>query len=309
MSAAPILVGFDPDRADGSPVQFALAAARFTGAPLIVGSVHADAAAVGELVHGHLESDLMLDPAEPLERIRHELAGAGVQVDVRALAGSSPARALHEAAEDLGAGLVVVGSAGQGHVGRLRPGSTAARLLHGAPCPVAVVPHGWQAGSGLTTIGVAFVDTPEAHEALEGAVALARSANAKLRVLSAAKPHGYQPAAHAERLRQSTAYETIGSDLDAAIQRALTTVPGGSSGIEIEPDVSVQDPADFLIAASQRLDLLICGSRGYGPRRAVLLGGVSRRLTAEAHCPVIVLVRGAEVGLEALIGDRAGATA
>jgi hypothetical protein len=33
----------------------------------------------------------------------------------------------------------------------------------------------------------------------------------------------------------------------------------------------------------------------------VLLGGVSRRLTAEAHCPVIVLPRGVQASLEALM--------
>ena len=60
------------------------------------------------------------------------------------------------------------------------------------------------------------------------------------------------------------------------------------------PRLSVQDPADFLIAASDRLDLLVCGSRGYGPQRAVLLGGVTRRVAAEARCPVIVPARGAE---------------
>jgi nucleotide-binding universal stress UspA family protein len=49
------------------------------------------------------------------------------------------------------------------------------------------------------------------------------------------------------------------------------------------------------------VDLLICGSRGYGPARSVLLGGVTRRVTAEAHCPVIVLPRGTEAGLQALL--------
>jgi len=73
--------------------------------------------------------------------------------------------------------------------------------------------------------------------------------------------------------------------------------------------VSVQDPVAFLIAASDRLDLLVCGSRGYGPQRAVLLGGVSRRVAAEARCPVIVLARGIEADAEALAGEAAGAAA
>jgi hypothetical protein len=40
---------------------------------------------------------------------------------------------------------------------------------------------------------------------------------------------------------------------------------------------------------SAHVGLLVCGSRGYGPLRSVLLGGVSRRLVDGAHCPVLVL--------------------
>jgi nucleotide-binding universal stress UspA family protein len=276
----------------------------------VVGAVHADAAAISEVTHGHVESDLLLDASDSLNHVRIELEREELQFEVRPLPGTSKARALHEAAEQLGAGLVVVGSSRKGRAGRLVPGSTAARLLHGAPCPVAVVPCNWEAGRGLNTIGVAFVDTPEAHEALTGALALARAAGAKLRVLSAARPHGRQEAARAGRLHDPAAYDTIGTDLQAAIDRAIPAVTGGKpAGVEIEPDVSVQDPAEFLIAASENLDLLVCGSRGYGPQRAVLLGGVSRKVTAEARCPVIVLVRGADVGIEALLGDRASAAA
>jgi nucleotide-binding universal stress UspA family protein len=56
-----------------------------------------------------------------------------------------------------------------------------------------------------------------------------------------------------------------------------------------------------LIDLSRDHDLLVLGSRGYGPLRAVLLGGVSRRVAAEAHCPVVVLPRGVEASLEALV--------
>jgi nucleotide-binding universal stress UspA family protein len=50
----------------------------------------------------------------------------------------------------------------------------------------------------------------------------------------------------------------------------------------------------------------VCGSRGYGPVRAVLLGSVSRRLAGEAHCPVLVLPRGVSAPLDALLtGDAA----
>ena len=67
------------------------------------------------------------------------------------------------------------------------------------------------------------------------------------------------------------------------------------------PDVLFQDPADGLEAASKRVDLLVMGSRAYGPARAVMLGGVSRRVTASAGSPVLVLPRGAEADIETLL--------
>lgn len=61
------------------------------------------------------------------------------------------------------------------------------------------------------------------------------------------------------------------------------------------------DPARIIVDASRHLDLLVCGSRGYGPLPAVLLGSVSRRVASEAHCPVIVLPGGVKASLEALL--------
>jgi hypothetical protein len=46
---------------------------------------------------------------------------------------------------------------------------------------------------------------------------------------------------------------------------------------------------------------MFTGSRGYGPRRAVLLGSVTHGLLESAACPVVVLPRGAdEQAFEAL---------
>jgi Fe-Mn family superoxide dismutase len=61
------------------------------------------------------------------------------------------------------------------------------------------------------------------------------------------------------------------------------------------------EPAAALAAASSDVDLLICGSHGYGPLPSVLLGGVSRRLVDEARCPVLVLPREADRPLEELL--------
>lgn len=308
--ARPILVGYDAAGGDRAPVEFGIAAAQFTGAPLIIGAVHSNAVALGRAGEGVVEEQLPDGPGESLDHLGKELRQQGIRVECRALEGTSAARALHEAAEEFGAGLVVLGSTDRGGIGRVLPGSTGERLMHGAPCPIAVIPHSWKRGGGLKTIGVAYVDTPEGRRALEDAIALARRAGAKLRVLYAAKPRGLSGTfGGGNPTTPATTYEELASAVRVDAERAVEEATAGQTGVEVEPDVSVGDPADFLIAVSENLDLLVCGSRGYGPARAVLLGGVSRRVATEAHCPVIVLARGAETGLEALIDDQVGATA
>jgi nucleotide-binding universal stress UspA family protein len=303
----PILVGYDAGRGDRAPLEFGIAVASFTGAPLIVATVHSGVAGLTGVGAGVVEEQLEAGRGEALDRLAEELREQGVDADCRMLPGMSPARALHEAAEEFGAELLVVGSTGRGGIGRVAPGSTAQRLMHGAPCPIAVVPRSWQRGDGLRTIGVGYVDTAEGHTALERALALARRSGAKLRVLSAAKERPAETYGGGDALTPAARYEEFMSALRVSAEHAVEAATSGVSDVEIEPDVSMGDPADFLIAASEQLDLLICGSRGYGPARAVLLGGVSRRVVSEARCPVIVLARGVDTGLEALVDEGAGA--
>jgi nucleotide-binding universal stress UspA family protein len=295
--SAPILVGYQPSGADQAPVELGVAAARFTGAPLVI-------AAVAGRGNDLLEEEAAGDRSGALAELRRELDIEGVDVDTRVLHGRSAPQALHEAAEELGAGLLVVGSTSRGAVGRLLPGSTATRLMHGAPCPIAVVPCGWKAGGGLHTIGVAFIDTPEARDALDGAAALARRAGAKLRVLTAVRPQGLTAAyGGGDPMTPPITYEELASVIRTAAEHAVADVLAGEGdGLDAELDVSVGEPGEFLAAASRHLDLLVCGSRGYGPRRAVLLGGVSRQVTTEAACPVIVLPRGVQGSLQTLAG-------
>ena len=51
---------------------------------------------------------------------------------------------------------------------------------------------------------------------------------------------------------------------------------------------------------SAYLDLLVTGSRGYGPLHSVLAGGVSGRVLRNAQCPVIIVPRGVDAALAGL---------
>jgi nucleotide-binding universal stress UspA family protein len=316
--AASILVGYDPRARDRAPVRLGVMFARLTESRLVVASVQAGRGprATGialqpELPYGIVQPDpdLLHDCAPQVEEIRLELEPYGIDADCEILFGTSAAKALHEAAEERQAGLLVVGSSRDGSRGHVLAGSTAARLLSGSPCPVAVAPSGWEREELPSSIAVAFRDTDDGREALRAGLALARRAHARLRTISVVED-GLRVALEAD-----TAYragqagkrveDVVGEyELSSrqAARKALEELDGHDE-IEVEIESWVGDPAKVLVDLSERLDLLVCGSRGYGPMRAVLLGGVSRRVVAEARCPVIVVPRGREARLETLMAS------
>jgi nucleotide-binding universal stress UspA family protein len=309
----PILVGYEPQTLDRAPVRFAVAAARFTGTRLIVACVVHGVEALERLGAGSVDEALADRVGPALDDLLGDLGAEGVTVETRELRALSAARALHDAAEAEDAGLLVVGSARDGLLGRVLPGSTVERLMHGAPCAIAIAPQGWQPRGGLRTIGVAYVDSEEAREALRGAYALARRTRATLRVLTVVKTHlgMYAETEATIGVRPAKSIDEVEGEHRVRAERALQAAVAELDGdVPIEAEAFVDDdPAEPLIQASQHLDLLVCGSRGYGPVRAVLLGGVTRRVTREARCPVIVLPRGVRASLQALIEEAAGAPA
>jgi nucleotide-binding universal stress UspA family protein len=309
-----ILAGFDPRSRDRTPVRFGAAAARLTGAPLVVASVQGRPPVPRPGTsprYGEIDHDLVADCSDALGQIEARLEARGVAVECRQLVSTSASRGLHLAAEVADAGLLVVGSTRRGPRGRVLSGSTAQRLLAGAPCPLAVVPHAWRERDRLETIGVAYVDSPEAHEALRGAHTLARRLGATLRVITVVQ-------VSLEMLDETEAVKPPhrGKDLVRvqgehrvrAEQEARRAAEELADDVPVDVDAFVGDPTDVLVELSEHLDLLVLGSRAYGPLRAVLLGSVSRRVVDAARCPVIVLPRGVQASLETLL-PRAGGVA
>jgi nucleotide-binding universal stress UspA family protein len=217
-------------------------------------------------------------------------------------------RGLHVLARARQAGLIVVGSTGRSRVGRVFIGSTAERLIQGSPCPVAVAPHAYEPAT-IGTIAVGFVESAEGQEALAAAHALAARSHAHLRIVAVLHPSGGLDAATAPGLRPQRSVMLQGRhrrDAQVALDRAVAAL---APPVDVECEVHVGDPAEALLKISEYVDLLVCGSRGYGPLRSVVLGGVSRRLVDGAACAVLVLPREAGRPLERLLDDAGAAAA
>jgi nucleotide-binding universal stress UspA family protein len=235
------------------------------------------------------------DEAEQmLEQLRQEIAPEQ-EVEARVQVSTSVPRGLHELAEAEHADLIVLGSSHHGTVGRVLTGSIAGRLIEGAPCAVAVAPRGF-AGRRVTTldrIGVAFDGSPESKVALRYAVELAEATGATLRLIAAVEPlvfpafvnvpagDTYAEIIRARREMMEHVVEEAAAALPPGVQAATRVVEG-------EPVEAIRKAVEYGV------DLLVVGSRGWGPVRRVLLGSASTRLLRVAPCPVLVTPRGLE---------------
>ena len=74
------------------------------------------------------------------------------------------------------------------------------------------------------------------------------------------------------------------------------TRPIEDLAVEVSGDVAVGTAVDELVELSRTVDLLVVGSRAWGPVRRTLIGSTAAKLMRRAHCPVLVLPRGAATG-------------
>ena len=276
-----ILVGYDGSDGGRDALELTRVVAEATGASVLLVTV---------LPYGPLPiayemlEDEEAERAAPLfEEAKERLAG--IEVESRAFGGGTPAGVINDLAEREKIDTIVVGSPHRGPVGRTLIGSVADGLLHGAPCEVTVAPRGYDAEEHgpFRTIAVAYDDTPESKAALARAETIALSCRATIVIYTVSAPAtvvpgavGYTPAIPPEAGAIVTRAVKEVDDQVAATGRALSGVPA-SSIVEACEEAGA--------------DLLVAGSRGYGPMMRVLLGSVSTQLAHKAPCPVLVVPR------------------
>jgi nucleotide-binding universal stress UspA family protein len=284
----PVIVGVDGGPSGTDAVVLGRWSAEVLGVPLVVAVVHPAPAALGS---GRVDAEWVADRHRAAEQVldgaRTLLKDAGGPVEYRVVASSSAAHGLHDLAEQLQARVIVVGSGKGAPRQRLSAGSTAERLLAGSVCPIAVAPAGMERPPGtIGRIGVAYIDTPDGRAALDEAAALARRTGTPVRlytvVIEADAVRPFLIGEDVERAYLHTARETF----EESLTRAAESVPD----VQVDWTLLGGDVVEAL-AELDDVDVLFCGSRGYGPARRVLLGGVSTRLVRRAKRPVVVVPR------------------
>jgi len=227
-----------------------------------------------------------------LEKEREE---ADVHAELVSVVAQSPGRGLHEEADAQAVDLIVVGSCKRGVLGRVMVGDDASAALNGAPCAVAIAIGGYSQTAGpLAKLGVAYNDSPESEDALELARELTGETGASVSALEVVHMSAYMFGGLVMAPPVGDAIEAMLGEAQARMD-ALEGVEGRASY-----GLAGEDLARF----GDGLDLLIVGSRSYGPVRRLVFGSTSSYLERHAHCSLLVLPRASRRGIDAS-GDRA----
>jgi nucleotide-binding universal stress UspA family protein len=212
-----------------------------------------------------------------------ERAAAEVNADLISVVALSPGGGLHQQAEDQSADLLVVGSSSRGILGRAMLGDDTRAALNGAPCAVAIASAGYSEHPvALSKIGVAYNGSADSEAALAAARELAAPTRASLHALEVVPISVYAYAGPVPA--------AIGDSIETMLKEA-------NDRLKQLPDVEGRAVSGLtgeeLAAFGDELDLLVVGSRGYGPVRRLVLGSTSEFLQRHARCSLLVLSRGA----------------
>jgi nucleotide-binding universal stress UspA family protein len=141
-------------------------------------------------------------------------------------------------------------------------------------------------------VGVAYNGSPESKEALALARELAAPTRATVCALQVVSIPTYAFTGMLPSL--------VGASIEAMLQEAnerMTKLP------DVEGGAVYGLVGEELAQFGDQVDILVVGSRSYGPVRRLVLGSTSNYLERHARCSLLVLPRGAAAG-----GDSAAAT-
>ena len=243
-------------------IHLALAHVRVLAAPALRGHSSAFAARTRE------------DSIQLLSAVQERALAA---TEILSVLAPDVAAGLHDVAESRGADLLVIGSSRRSAIGRVLVGADTRAVLDRAPCAVAVAPRGYRRRvKTIEVIGVAYDDSAQSNMALAHARALSLQTGAKV------------VAHHVIQLNASrVGVFPMPPVTDVAGEMAHAREQLGCLG-DAEVSVAVGRSGAELAGFSERVDLLICGSRDRGIVRRVALGSTSDYLSRHCACPLII---------------------
>lgn len=290
-----VIIGANPDDAGRDALALGTLLCHALGAEPVLCHVHPAAFNYPSKAHVDAEwsSYLHAEAEKVLATAKQQMIEEYGWSDVRTVIGAhhSSGQGLAEVASSELADYIVIGSAPGAAPGAFQIGSTANKLLHGAPVPVAVAPSGYRnkTPDRLGRVVVGFRNTEEARQALAKGSEMADSADVPLLALTVLVRHRVYGSKLGESAEDAVLAQ-LQEDVEAAQREALAGLnlaQGASSLTQI---------ADSPRSAVLRLEwagdeLLVLASAQGGPLRRVFLGDMTYKMLRATPVPAIVLPR------------------
>ncbi len=192
--------------------------------------------------------------------------------------GSPPHRLVEEAADS---DVLVLGTSGHGSFDSWRVGSVAHAVVRHAPCPVVLVPNAEQPPP-TDRLVVGVDGSPAALAAVAWACDEANDRDADLLVVHV-WDYPYATELGSPTARDMTRVDAS-LELEVATRLARDRRRGQVKDLLVEGSTTTE-----LIAQSRHADLMVLGTRGRSPVRAVLFGSVSQTVSGRSACPIVVV--------------------
>lgn len=287
-----VLVGIDEYGRGRDAIELAKRLVSPTG-KLIFANVHPGFASLGKGDNGEFEA---VERGLAIGLLNAAIRDSGVRAEAQSLGADRIGNGLHRLAETTGADLLVLGSSHEGQHGRVWLRDAVRRAINGAPCAVAVAPLAYaDLGTPITQIGIAYNGSDESRVAVETGNALADELHATATAFEAlASPVSDRQAEGAEA--------TIREFEDAARERI-------SHETGVSACTATGDAVQELALFSGTVDLLIVGSRDFGPIGRLMHGSTTHGLLGYARSPLLILNRAARSKAAGPVGPRVPAVA
>lgn len=280
-----ILLATDASEDAALAARAALDIARGAGSELHV--VHVWRTLPSSRFEAFIRRELSREAARLLDEQVEKVESAGGTVSGKHLREGPKADEILSVASELGVDLIVIGTRGQGAVGRLLLGSVAEGVVYHARCPVLAV-RGGEAGWPPARVIVGDDGSEDARAAARLALGIGKLLGADALVVRA---YPKQPEMDDESAASGAgaAGEEQGRDEGALDERIADLEK--ETGVRPEVSTSFGDPAEAVLATAEdggERALVAVGHRGLGMLGRMRLGSVSTKVLRAARGPVLV---------------------